>query len=443
MFDKDDYMRFATFRYALINIFYFMVFCGIHAYSSVFLLEKGFTNTQIGIVLALANIVSVVLQPLIAGIIDKPGPVTNRRVSIVATLILMIGSVVLFFVKNSFLTIFIVFMLIYMVQMVYQPILLAMCFEYKEKGEKIKFGLARGLGSFGFAVTSIFFGRIISKQGTSVIMLLDAGILFLLTILLFTFVCKENEKGWEGDFPYTKPHGKAHNNFFEFVRYYPRFSLVVLGAVCFFFAHNAINDYFIQIIKPIGGDEAKMGIAIFAAAALELPTMACIGTLMKKASCATLLRIAGVFFLIKTVLMLFATGMTGVFLSQICQMGAYALFIPTSAYYVEEEMEELDAVKGQAYISVSITLGGVFSNLICGRILDVSGVHTMLTTATIVTFVGLIIVFFAVGGKKKEAVKEEPPKTFYPDTEKPRYFSEESEELEQTIALENILNDPL
>lgn len=400
-------MKNATLRYALINISYFAVFCGIHAYASVFLLSKGFTNTQIGIVLALANILSVLAQPIVAGLIDKPGVFTNRNVSIASTVLLIIGSILLYFIANSFVVIFIIYALIYMIQMLYQPLIIAMNFEYTKAGARINFGLARGLGSFGFAVTSLIFGQIISNIGVASIQLIDAGLLAASMVMLATFVLPDSGDGASCHTLYRDNSSVptstaataspvAHNNFFDFVKTYPKFMLFILGSVCFFFAHNTLNDYLIQIITPIGGDEAKMGYAIFVAAALELPTMACIGFLTKKTSCSNLLIISGFFFGVKTLCMLLAQGMAMVYISQACQLAAYALFIPASAYYVDEVMEELDKVKGQAYINVAITLGGVFSNLICGRILDVSGVFVMLLTALFVSIAGLVIVVFAV-----------------------------------------------
>jgi PPP family 3-phenylpropionic acid transporter len=170
----------------------------------------------------------------------------------------------------------------------------------------------------------------------------------------------------------------------------------VLAAVCFFFAHNAINDYMIQIITPLGGTEAQMGIAVSCAAFLELPTMALIDKIIKKISVKNLLLISGVAFLIKTLLMLIAPNMIVVYISQAMQMFAYAVFIPAGAYFVNQTMERLDQVKGQAYINVSITLGGVFSSLVCGRLLDIKGPHFMLIVSFAVTTVGLIIAFLAL-----------------------------------------------
>lgn len=62
--------KFWTTRYAVINTAYFMGFCGVHAYASIFMLERGFTNSQIGILIALANILSVLIQPVPAGLCE-------------------------------------------------------------------------------------------------------------------------------------------------------------------------------------------------------------------------------------------------------------------------------------------------------------------------------------------------------------------------------------
>lgn len=394
----SDKKQFWTLRYIIINATYFAVYSGIHAYSSVFLLEKGFSNTLIGITLALANILSVIFQPLVAGLIDKQGKLTNRNVSMASTALILIGSILLLIIKNGIVAIFIIFALIYMVQMVYQPIITAMYFEYEAAGCHIYYGLARGLGSAGFAVTSVFTGMAIGKFGVSILMILDIIFLTIALIVLFFFK-KPAVKASE-----PAKDEVAHNNLFSFIKTYPGFMLFVLGAVCFFFAHNAINDYMIQIITPLGGTEAQMGTAVFIAAILELPTMALIDKVMKKISCRNLLLIAGTAFLIKTLLMLIAPNMAVVYISQAMQMFAYAVFIPVSAYFVNQTMKRLDQVKGQAYVNVSITLGGVFSSLVCGRLLDIKGPNFMLTVSLVVTTIGLAIAFIAlkVLGKNEE-----------------------------------------
>ncbi|MCR5489324.1 MAG: MFS transporter [Saccharofermentans sp.] len=392
--------RFWTLRYIIINATYFAVYSGIHAYASVFLLEKGFTNTLIGITLALANILSVIFQPFVAGLIDKQGRLTNRNVSMASTALLLTGSVLLLLIKSGVVVIFIIFALIYMVQMVYQPIITAMYFEYEAAGCHIYYGLARGLGSCGFAVVSVFTGMAIGRFGVNILMILD--IIFLTVALVVLYFFKKPEVPSVAS---SEETGVAHNNLLVFTKTYPAFMLFVVAGVCFFFAHNAINDYMIQIITPLGGTEASMGTAVFIAALLELPTMALIDKIMKKISVKNLLLISAAAFLIKTLLMLIAPNMTVVYISQAMQMFAYAVFIPAGAYFVNQTMAKFDQVKGQAYINCSITLGGVFSSLICGRLLDIRGPHFMLIVSLAVTTAGLAIAFVALKVLGKSAEK--------------------------------------
>ena len=81
-----------TIRYTVLNAAYFAAFCTVHAYAAVYLLSKGFSNTEVGILLAVANILSAVLQPVVAGVIDGPGFLTNRLCILFSVSIMCLGT---------------------------------------------------------------------------------------------------------------------------------------------------------------------------------------------------------------------------------------------------------------------------------------------------------------------------------------------------------------
>lgn len=398
---------FWTLRYALINITYFAAFCTIHAYAAVFLLANGFSNTQVGILLAVANVISAIFQPFIAGVIDKPGPLTNRRFILVSVLIILAGSAALFFTSKSRILIFIIYALIYMIQFTYQPVMTALCFEYQKAGCKIYYGLARGLGSASFAFMSAFIGGIVERHGVSVLLFVNIITMLFSALIIFFFKKPLHKTDSETDAVDKKSPAKsadgavekssAHNNIGDFSRTYPAFMIFLLGTICFYFAHNMINDFMIQIIRSLGGGEKELGYSNFLQAILELPVMALIGFVLKKISSRKMLVFSGAAFFVKILILLFAGNMAVFYLSQSMQIFAYAVFIPAAAYYVSENMEELDQVKGQAYITSAITLGGVFSNLLSGVILDRLGIMPMLLTGTVVCGVGVLIAFCAMG----------------------------------------------
>ena len=400
MKDRPDSSGFIwTLRYTLLNSAYFVAFCTIHAYAAVYLLANGFSNTEVGILLAVANIISAVFQPIIAGMIDRPGPLTNRIFIMFSVAVIFFGSVVLLIIPCNKAAVFIIYALIYMIQFAYQPVMTALCFEYQKAGCSIYYGLARGLGSASFAVTAAIIGGVVARNGESVLLYVNIVTMLISAVLIITFIKPRNEKDTETDTRVIEgdaSSGTIHNSFKSFVQAYPAFTVFLIATVCFFFAHNMINDFMIQIIRNLGGGETELGYANFLQAILELPVMALIGLVLKKISADKLLIVSGFAFFVKILILLFAFNMAMMYLSQSFQLFAYAVFIPAAAYYVNSTMSEYDQVKGQAYVTSAITIGGVFSNLISGVILDNSGIKTMLMTGTAVCAVGVLIAYFAM-----------------------------------------------
>lgn len=388
---------YGTVFYSLINITYFMAFCTIHAFAAVYLLDRGFSNMIVGVLLAVANVASALLQPIVASLIDKYTHITNRGVSMLSALIMAVGAALLLLFDSNQVVVFIIFTIIYMTQFTYMPVLTALSFEYQQQGMNIFYGLARGLGSAGFAVTSMFMGSLVENYGVDKLLITTIFAMIVHIVLLFFFKPASSKA----------ENSKSENtvtsslSIIEFFKTYPVFMILLLATTLLFFTHNMLNDYLIQIIRNVGGTETGLGYATFLAAILELPTMAVVSAISKKVNMKKLLILAGVFFTIKSLIMLFALNMVLVYISQSMQMFAYAVFIPASAYYVSENIKANDQVKGQALITSCFTLSGVFSSLICGAILDNKSVRFMLITGVVVSILGTLSIIIAMTKKTK------------------------------------------
>lgn len=75
-------------------------------------------------------------------------------------------------------------------------------------------------------------------------------------------------------------------------------------------------------------------------------------------------------------------------------MFSFAIYIPASVYYANQVMDENNKVRGQAMVTMAYTVGGVFGNLIGGRLIDRYDVHVMLVVGTVCAAVGTIFFFF-------------------------------------------------
>ena len=358
--------------YAVIQGLYWMYFAAIMSFSGFFLLSGGFTNTQIGILAAIAGLLSAVLQPVLAGYADQPqSPSLKKLIQMLyfLQLILVIG---LFLSHSLILTGLLYGSSIALLQLM-TPFINSLGMESINQGHSLNFGLARGMGSVAYACICYILGIITVKAGpvsipitVIVLTLLSLGIL-----ILFPF-----SKAKSDSTATNAPKSSSDSNPILFFRKYKRFSLVLLG--CIF----------------IGS--AEMGTASAIAAICELPTLFLFGYIIRKFRCDLLLKTAGIFFTIKALGTLLAPGIPVFYGVQIFQMLGWGLMTAASVYYVNALMEPEDAIKGQAYFTMAYTLGSVLGSFLGGTLIDLAGVHAMLLFSTVSAFIGaLIVLIFA------------------------------------------------
>ena len=219
----------------------------------------------------------------------------------------------------------------------------------------------------------------------------------LLFIVVHLFVLPKNAQIVNADEESeTEAEVQENVSLLKFAGKYKKFIVFLLGFVLVYFAHTIINNFFIQIVTNVGGNSSDMGNAVFLAAMLELPTMAYFTKLSQKVNCGTLIKASIVLFLAKHAITYLATNMVMIYIAQVLQMGAYALFIPASVYYVNCKVDNKDIVKGQSFVTTSMTMSGVFANIIGGILLDAVGVSEVLLIGVILSLIGAVIVLFTV-----------------------------------------------
>ena len=193
---------------------------------------------------------------------------------------------------------------------------------------------------------------------------------------------------------------KGHNepvqatSFKDFFTKYTTFMLFLLGFVLVYADHMIINNFFIKIVENIGADVSVMGIAVFLAAILELISMSAYEKWKDHLDIAFVIKFSVVMFTIKHIITWLAPNVFVLYIAQITQMFAYALFIPASVYYVEKLFNKNDAVKGQSLITASMTVAAVAASLCGGFLLDSLGTDMTLLIGAIVSVIGTIIMLF-------------------------------------------------
>lgn len=132
--------------YAFIQGLYWMNFAAIMGYSGFYLLGSGFSNTEIGIIIAIAGILSAVLQPVLASYADRPeSPSLKKFLQLLLVLQLILG-ISLLFCKSILLTGVVYGCGVTLLQLL-TPFINSLGMESINQGHNLNFGIARGMGS--------------------------------------------------------------------------------------------------------------------------------------------------------------------------------------------------------------------------------------------------------------------------------------------------------
>ncbi len=391
-----------TIKYAFLQSSYWISQCIIYSFAAVFLQYKNFNNTQIGIVLSLSSILSIILQPVVSAFADKSKKKTVRYIILTIMLIVFAISVIFNIWNNSFIIIASIFVIINTLQITINPLLNSIALEYINNGYPFNFGLARGTGSIAFAAVSFLLGHAIGRFSPAIILPFFLVSYVFLFIAAYIFKIKAPKKiSGESEVKHNSittdtttinPPASVLGFFFK----YKRFTFLLIGITMVFYSHSFINSYLINIIENVGGDSTDMGLSLTIAAALELPMMAAFTLIVKKVKCGTLIKISSFFFLVKSATMWLAPTVMAVHFSQAFQMLSFALFTPAAVYYVNAIIGEEDKNKGQAMIgAATIGISGTLANITGGKMLDVSGVSEMMFLGTVVALIGFIIILFS------------------------------------------------
>ena len=390
-----------------------MIYAVVSSFASVFMLAKGYANAQIGMTLAAANILAVVLQPLTANLADRSQKIGAIGISGIMTVMMMVFTLGMFFFGGGGVALCITFVLLIAWHTALQPMFNALTFKLEESGIPVNFGIARSVGSLAYSILVAILGTLVEHLGimtlpmTSEITCCMLLISLILTKRIFDKakaqrLASEGQKTEEERKPASADQDPEETiSLMEFIRRNKLFFVLNIGVVGLFFSNSVLNNYMVQIVTDVGGTSEDMGRILGVMAFLEIPTMVFFSRLKRKFSCQLLLKVAAVGFTAKIGLCWLAGSVGMLYVAQLFQLVSFALFLPGMVYFTGENMSPGEAVRGQALFTTMITITTIFSSLLGGWILDVSGAKTLTFISTLATAAGAVIIFAVVDRIRK------------------------------------------
>jgi predicted MFS family arabinose efflux permease len=267
------------------------------------------------------------------------------------------------------------------------PLCNSLCAYYTGIGSRVNYGVGSGVGSIAFSFGSLSFGYIIAQLGMRAMIFV---VLLFLIIQLVLFLCYPKVR------PELEMNASQHQDdsisFFAFMRRYKFYMLTMAGVVCIAACHAMAENFLIHIFNRIGGGSEHVGITLFLACITAAPAQLYFERIQRQISIVVLLRICGLFYIAKAILLIFATTITSVYLIGLLQTFTYGFLYPPLYYLALQRIAPADMAKGQTLGSAVFSLGMAFGNSLGGFAVEQMGLNAMLAIAAGMALAGTLLI---------------------------------------------------
>lgn len=382
-----------TAHYCLYQIAYFAACSGYSAFAVTYLLGKGFASSEIGVILALTNIFSCVLQPVLGDYADRR-PVSSLQRLLTGCIGVTIACTAMIegIAPGHILT-----GLLYLVGGVTFSLTVALCnalcASYAQRNYPINYGAGAGIGSISFSFASLAMGYVIAGLGARAMMICVLFFLAAQAALALLFPRIRDEQSAE------KEKKENSLSLLKFARRYKYFMLTLCGVMLIGACHMMSENFMINLFQEFGGGSENVGTALFLACMTAAPALLLFERIQRVTGIEKLMRICGVFYVIKMVLMAVSTSILSVYLIELMQTITYTFLFPPLYYFARSRIAEADVAKGQTVANAMYTFGVAIGNSVGGAIIDAAGVRVMLAAAAVIALTGAVMINVFIGKK--------------------------------------------
>ena len=383
-----------TAAFSAVQATFWMSFCMFSSFAAVYLLALGYTNAELGMILAAGSLLSALLGPGLSALIDRSARFTAKGMTPPLLAFQLAALLVLALHPQKGAVTSASFALCIAFAISVNSLNLKLYTDAVFAGAPVDYGISRGVGSGAYVLASVVMGFLTERFSVAVIPV--AGIVLtaaqLASFVVFVRLAPEP--------PVIARSERRGASLAAFARKNRRFCVLLAGTAVLFFAHNAVSSFFINVTRNVGGDTGTMGLLNGFLAATEIPVMLLYTRLLGRRDSASLLRVAFVMFTLKAAAVAAAASVGQLAAAFLLQAPSFALYTAAIVPYVSRTVSLADSAKAQSLAFSMTTLGGVLASLIAGRLYDSLSVTQTLWITCAVCAVGSVISLLGIEKKK-------------------------------------------
>ncbi len=368
-------------RFAMLHGLYWASFCVLYSFLVPLYRSYGFSEITIGFLSTTTSLASMVIQPLWGMISDKKGSL--KGIFIGTVLVSILVSYGTWLGRFGAAWMFPVVFLIAATYMAMGTVLDSWVMKMTNQGHPVRYNITRGVGSIAFATTSQVFGRVLDVTGMAIIPYVFTGLALLLVFLAAITQPPVHQA--------SEPTKNPFSAMGEIVR--NRRFMVLMVALLLSFAGNGAAIVFMPVrMAELGGTNLHVGTAMMVMALSEAPAMLLHHRIVKVIRNDRLLTISIFFFIVKVLLLGFATSPLLLILAQTFQFLSFGLYMPSVIHEINRMVPERQLTTALlVYASLTFGLGIMIGSSLGGILAETLSVQVMFLIMAVGPTLGLFI----------------------------------------------------
>jgi len=369
-------------------------------FSVLFFDEAGYSETQIGFMLSVTVIFSMLSQVVTGYLGDNV--ITIKKILLIDIVLTMIIVLLMIPAKGSYPLLFVLYAVFSITGRMIGPMIDGYITRMAQIRSALDFGFTRGVSSMGWAFASLVGGFLIRGIGIHMLFILHT-VFALVSILVVLFL---------EDVPVNKKemrNGQAKSESFadsaRAVLGTRGFLITTVACFLMYTGVNTVHTYFSLIVVHVGGNSGDVGLGMFLLAMSEVPLLWNFYRIKRYFKNDHLIIFSIAMYVVKSILLIMFQNVAGVVWIQIMQGITYALFLPSILRFLESLLPARYMTTGiMIWLAIYNSGSQVVGSIVGGYLLEHYGIVPLYVVCGILSLAGAVLMAYAL--KRHRLAKE-------------------------------------
>jgi MFS transporter, PPP family, 3-phenylpropionic acid transporter len=360
---------------------YFLIYGAMACFSpflAVYMQDRKFSFTQMGIVYAVTSLVSVICQPIWGYITDKH---FDKRKTLMITMAGSLIFILLFIVTRDFYLVFTATAIYTLFSSPIWSVADACIYEIIDEKKEIEYGKIRLMGSVGYAITALTLGMLIERFSVNAPFIVGSLLFIPAIFAIRSLKFKDKSKT---QILNISDVTKILSN--------KKFILFIISVMLINICMNVNGNYITVLIQRTGGDVSNLGFLWFVVAISELPILIYGSKLTKRYGIVNIFCISLILYFIRYLLDSICSNYIEVIAVQVMQGITFPVYLIAALEYINELVPPRMRTSGMTlYAALGGGIGAFIGNIGGGIILDRISIFALYRIISVICLIALII----------------------------------------------------